>query len=422
MCYSVSWIKVNLVTRTAFSLTNGVCESLKKMLLVSNPYSIHTYNWVRDLKEQGVKADVLYVDEWINRPVSFDMDYDVEVHLLSVPSLGKLVTSNLARLKFHDILRDIYHHTRIRMTLNTIGPQIREIFNNGGYEHLHGHGVATSALLVHSSGIQPYSISAWGSDIYILPDKFPYLRPLVRDAINGAAFVHVESEISAERVTELAEQTGVPFFVSTWGVDTDFYSPVHDHLETLRKFGLDECQYFASFRALEPLYRIEYILKAFAVVNKSASIRTCLVIGSSGSQKPYLQQLAKELDIEDSVIFTGFVSDKEKRDLLRGAYAYVQFPKSDGVAITVMEAMAVGTPVISSRVGETRVLVKDGVNGMLVPSDSWEDIVHAMETLLNDTDRRTQMSLQARTIAVKYHDRRKFLKNFIKQCELQNSK
>ncbi len=61
--------------------------------------------------------------------------------------------------------------------------------------------------------------------------------------------------------------------------------------------------------------------------------------------------LVKELNLEDKVIFTGFISEEEKPYLMAGARAFVFPSLYEGFGIPVLEAMNLGVPVVCSREG-----------------------------------------------------------------------
>ncbi|MFX1484414.1 MAG: glycosyltransferase, partial [Promethearchaeota archaeon] len=103
--------------------------------------------------------------------------------------------------------------------------------------------------------------------------------------------------------------------------------------------------------------------------------------------------------------------------LLSNAELYVQFPKSDGVAISAMEAMSSGLPIISSDVGETSVLVIDGENGILVAEDSSSALAGAILKVVENPDLRKEMATNSRQLAVKNHDRYRFIELFIEKIK-----
>nr|WP_232217836.1 glycosyltransferase family 4 protein [Methanocaldococcus sp. FS406-22] len=113
-----------------------------------------------------------------------------------------------------------------------------------------------------------------------------------------------------------------------------------------------------------------------------------------GDEKDRLEKLVKDLELND-VIFWGYVSEKEKFELLRKSWVYVICSEKEGFGISVIEANAVGTPAVGYRVLGLVDSIKDGYNGLLVED---KDIIKLSETLINllkDYDLREELSENA---------------------------
>ncbi|MFW9976439.1 MAG: glycosyltransferase family 4 protein, partial [Candidatus Thorarchaeota archaeon] len=348
-----------------------------RVLLISTPSSLHTRTWLTELRNHGVEVDLLYIEEWIDKSGPVPEELYSQARLLRLPGKAGLLRRSLSQRKIGNVFRDLKNRTRIHQSIQFIGPEIARVFHEGGYDIVHCHGISSALLLAEASGVHPYSGTAWGSDIHIQPYRNPYMRPLISRALEGAAFIHVESERSASRVLELAPSVGERLFISTWGVDTTQFVPGLAFKPTRDKYNIPNQKYVLSFRVLGPLYRIDTILHAFSrVLEKVQDL--ILIIASDGPEKQQLEALARELQIANSVYFTGFVDNEDKRALLSNAEVYVQFPKSDGVAISAMEAMSSGLPIISSDVGEASVLISEGDNGILVAGDDSQTLANAI--------------------------------------------
>lgn len=116
---------------------------------------------------------------------------------------------------------------------------------------------------------------------------------------------------------------------------------------------------------------LDYLVEAFALVQKRCSQETSLLLVGDGAAEIALRESCRAAGIRN-VVFTGFV---QKHDLLQYyalADAFVFPTLGDPYGIVVDEAMACSLPVIStSSAGEVRVRIEDGVNGYIVaPADS----------------------------------------------------
>ena len=130
------------------------------------------------------------------------------------------------------------------------------------------------------------------------------------------------------------------------------------HLSVNMESGASARPVVISDRALEPLYNVDTMIRAFAQVR--AEIHDArLVIANDGSQRRRLESLARELHLEDAVSFAGRLEPEALRDALAEAQVYVSVPDSDSLALSTMEAMAVGAlPVVSDLPSQT--WIEDG--------------------------------------------------------------
>ena len=92
-----------------------------------------------------------------------------------------------------------------------------------------------------------------------------------------------------------------------------------------------------------------------------------LEIAGQGNDRRRLERLARALGVADTVRFLGFVSDEEKRRLMRRAWAVVLSSRKEGWGISNVEAAACGTPALASDSPGLRESVRDGETGFLVP-------------------------------------------------------
>jgi glycosyltransferase involved in cell wall biosynthesis len=90
-----------------------------------------------------------------------------------------------------------------------------------------------------------------------------------------------------------------------------------------------------------------------------------------GEDRHFLEQLARQKEIDDSVIFAGFVDQATIAKTLRASDIFVLPSFAEGIPVALMEAMAMGVPVIATYVGGVIELVVDQRTGLMVsPSDS----------------------------------------------------
>ena len=143
------------------------------------------------------------------------------------------------------------------------------------------------------------------------------------------------------------------------GVDADHYAPDPSTPRATRPT-------FLYVGRLKRYKGVELALRALAQARVQRSDMTLEICGA-GDDRPRLERLAAELGLGPAVRFLGFVSEEEKRRLLRRAWAVVFPSPKEGWGITNVEAAACGTPAIASDSDGLRESVRDGVTGFLVP-------------------------------------------------------
>ena len=110
-----------------------------------------------------------------------------------------------------------------------------------------------------------------------------------------------------------------------------------------------------------------------------------LVIYGDGELRPSIEELAQELGITDRVLLPGVVPDVAKR--IERAALFLITSYSEGVSNALIEALALGLPVIATDVpsGGTQELVEDGVNGLIIPAGDQRALEDAMDKILGDS-------------------------------------
>ena len=128
---------------------------------------------------------------------------------------------------------------------------------------------------------------------------------------------------------------------------------------------------------------VEFAIRALAAARTARPDMTLDICGQ-GDDRARLERLAVEHRVSDAVRFLGYVSEDEKRRLLRRAWAVVFPSPKEGWGITNVEAAASGTPALASDSPGLRESVQDGVTGYLVPHGDVQALADRMLALAAD--------------------------------------
>ncbi len=125
----------------------------------------------------------------------------------------------------------------------------------------------------------------------------------------------------------------------------------------------------------------------------------CYIVGY-GDHKRKLCDYVKQNGLEERIRFLGFRRDIP--ELLSASDFFCLFSYREGLPKCIMEAMAAGKPVIASNVRGNKDLIKDGVNGLLVPLNDVEATKSAILTLINNEQLRINMGLEGKRMIKDY--------------------
>ena len=147
------------------------------------------------------------------------------------------------------------------------------------------------------------------------------------------------------------------------------------------------------------LYWIKNQLMTIRVVSAlhESGYKVELTLLGDGEDREKIQNTIKE-NKADSYIFTPG-SKKNVEDYLRQADLYVSASKTEGLPLSILEAMACGLPVVATDAGGTRDIVKDGINGFLIEVDNEVGMKEALQQLINNKLLRKTFSVKSREIA-----------------------
>jgi glycosyltransferase involved in cell wall biosynthesis len=191
--------------------------------------------------------------------------------------------------------------------------------------------------------------------------------------------IHRYYKVPLDRITVTPLATGAHFTPQTSAAISDVCS----------RYGIN-VPYVLSVCNIEPRKNLPRLLRAFADLRQRRLVPHKLVlVGREGRLGNPLHALAVELGIADFVHFTGFIPDQDLAALYAGADLFAYIPIYEGFGLPPLEAMACGTPTLSSNTSSLPEVVGDA--GELVDPYDTNAISTAMERVLYDDRRREQL-------------------------------
>jgi len=253
-----------------------------------------------------------------------------------------------------------------------------------GIQHLHAHfasNATTVALLAARLSRIPFSFTAHARDIYHTYTNQSVDDDVRRRKIDEARFVVTVSDYNREHLQKIADLWARNRIRRLYnGVDL-----AHFNCEpTNRHFGL-----FVAVGRLVEKKGFQYLIDACEILHQRNRKFRCEIIGD-GPQQAVLAQQICDADLQRNVKLTGAKPQEQLIDYMKQATAVVlpcvvsSSGDRDGLPTVLLEGMATGLPVISTRVAGVPEIVDHGETGLLVSPENSLELANAMERVLDD--------------------------------------
>ncbi len=209
--------------------------------------------------------------------------------------------------------------------------------------------------------------------------------PIVYHALSRRGIAYLTAKgIPAERITYVPNGIDLARFVPAGPWPTAMSGQYRD---------------IACVARLEHNKGVDVLLHAWAQLRlrdtrDDASAQPRLLLIGDGGLQPRLEALARQLGIQESVVFVG--RRDEIPELLQQCYAFVLPSRWEGLPNALLEAMACGLPCVATRVSGSEDVLTDEVNGLLVPPEQPDALSAALQRLLHDPNEAARLGRAAR--------------------------
>lgn len=186
----------------------------------------------------------------------------------------------------------------------------------------------------------------------------------------------------------------IPIWAVSVGVNANKFVPEKGSIpETARKFDM------ITVSRLAKIKRVDLFLRIVAQLRENIPAVTAVIVGD-GPEMAALKQLSAQLEIDGSVVFAGW-TDKVS-SLLRQSNVFVMTSASEGLPLSLIEAMQAGIPAVVPDIGDISDLVQHGLNGYLVPGGNVADFKSSIHSLLEDSSAYYRMAQNCTEQGLKY--------------------
>lgn len=152
-------------------------------------------------------------------------------------------------------------------------------------------------------------------------------------------------------------------------------------------------------RSFHPIYNPHMAVNVLHSIRDSLPDATLVMAGLDKGIESEIKNMVDGLGLQDAVRFPGFLDHDAKIREFSEADIYLNTNRIDNMPVALLEACAMGLPVIATDVGGLGDLIEDGKNGILVGDDDDRDMASAVRTLLDDPVLTEKLSRNGRVLA-----------------------
>ena len=207
-----------------------------------------------------------------------------------------------------------------------------------------------------------------------------------RRVLNRAAIMVAPSEFLAKRFGVLGYR--IPIIPNIIDLDSYPYrerSKISPNLIWMRSF--------------HEIYNPEMAVKVLAKLRGTHPDATLTMAGTDKGLEESTRKLVEELKLDGAVQFAGFLDLDKKLKEFSGADIYINTNRIDNMPVSVVEARALGLPVVATNVGGLPYVIEHGKNGFLVPSDDVDAMAAYIRMLLDSRELTRKISRKGRALA-----------------------
>jgi len=260
--------------------------------------------------------------------------------------------------------------------------------------HLHVHfggPVATVGMLTARAWRIPWSITLHGPDEFFDQEAF-YLR----EKISSASFVVCISDFCRSQVLRIAPGLDdTQLEVVRLGVDCLALQPRRNEIAQAQAAPMHAPVRFVCTGRMVAAKGHRILLRSLALLRSAGVDFTCVLIGD-GPERSSLERLCKHLGIVEQVSFLGALAHRPTLSEVAQADVFVLASFAEGLPVSLMEAMALGVPCVSTMIAAIPELIDDRENGLLIPAANYEALFDALRTLAINPELRANLASKAR--------------------------
>ena len=307
-------------------------------VFIAGSKSIHVSSFIEALNNKGI-IPTLLAEESLN--------------------YGKVNGEFIARFRSKNPFSILINYWKLKRIIRKTEPAVVHIHQANRMAYF------VSKICAHKN--IPCILTAWGSDVLIVPQKNKFYRFLVKKTLQRSKIITADSKSMVTAMMQL-----VPL--------KEKYKLLQYGIDLIEPKPKEKIIY--SNRLHNPLYRIDVIIDYFKAFQAKFSDWK-LVIAGVGSETENLKKMVKSLAIEEKVRFIGWVDKELNTEMYQKSSIYISIPESDGTSVSLLEAMSAECLPIVPDIDVSKEWILDGKNGV-IEKDGENPLIEAVELLKDD--------------------------------------
>jgi len=321
-----------------------------------------------------------------------------DVHFISY-AVPVRMTEASERLHFHEVEvmnYPLFDHPPYTLALAS---KMYNVATNEDLDLLHVHYAIPHSVSAYLARAMlrprnlPFVTTLHGTDITLVGSDRSYL-PITRFSIEESDRVTTISRYLRE-VTLKEFRIRHPVEVIPNFVNCDVFQPANGRCRR-EEFARDDERILVHLSNFRPVKRVPDVVEIFELVRREIPAKL-LMIGD-GPERTIAEWMVREKDLVRDVIFLG--KQSQVQHLLNCADVLLLPSDLESFGLAALEGMASGVPAVCSKVGGLPEVIRDGVDGYLVPPRDVKTMAERALDVLTDPDRRERMGRAARARAL----------------------
>lgn len=249
----------------------------------------------------------------------------------------------------------------------------------------------------------PYVLWVYGSETIRFGNS-GYLAFIMKKILASAELIIVNSSFTQEEFIRFGADKEKLFKI-TPGVDTVLFRPMDKPHNLMKKYNLYGKTVLLTVARLDERKGQDIIIETLYLMKKEYSNIVYVIVGK-GREEKRLRRLVDDRELQDSVIFAGYVPDEDIPDYYNLCDIFVLPNREtenaslkgdyEGFGTVFLEANACGKPVIGGMSGGVSDAIEHGVTGLLVNPRSIDDVKEAVKSLISDPQKRHRIGTAGR--------------------------